>query len=284
MKKFLSLFISFLFLFSLTACGDKTDVEVEKDSNTLNSQSGENQGFFDKQEIAESTSFTPHTVMDLFDGERRVWYFIDSEDGIAYDKNVKFIFVTENKKVTEFYYNMGGFAEYEGYPDPVKVIPERNPLFSDYFILSDFAEKNDDEILEMVRSRYADASQTYDFSLEYKYAQVEATGSPFIASELPYEIKYKGKFDASGNNLEYECVKFIDKPYQLVLTNTQFNFREIRTIENETYFQRMIKPTIIKDKEYVGFDGSMNTWWITENTYASLDKIVYDSPDGASEW
>lgn len=273
-----------MLVFSLTACGDKTDTEVNNDSVQSDLQEKENQEIFDEQKTTENTSFTPYTVMDLFDGERRIWYYIESKDELSYDNNVKFVFVTENKKVVDFYYSLGTFPKYEAYPDWIKITPANTPVFSDYFVLSDFAEKNDDEILEMVRSRYADASQTYDFSLEYKYAQMEVTGSPFVASDLPYEIKYKGELDASGNNLDNEKVNFLDKNYGLQIVNTQYNKYEYKVVTHDAYFQEIVRPTIIKDKEYVGFKGSSIAWWITENTYASFDRIVYDSPDGASEW
>ncbi|MBQ7956475.1 MAG: hypothetical protein IJ279_00435 [Clostridia bacterium] len=283
MKKFLSLFICFLLVFSLTACGDKTDTEVNDDSVQSDLQEKENQEIFDEQETTENTSFTPNTVMDLFDGERRIWYYIDSEaaeDGLAYDNRIQSIFVTENNTVVEFYYSLGNYlVGGNGFA----VVPADCPCFSEYFILSDFEGKSNDEIIDMVSSRYANASQTYEFVVNSDYDFLEVKGSPFIANELPYEIKYKGELDASGNDLESECIKFMDKQYILHIIDSKTH-HGTNNIEDHTDFKAIIKPTIIKDKEYVGFKGTKDCMMITENTYASFDKIVYDSPDGASEW
>ena len=278
MKRINILILVFIIIFIFTSCG--TEKTIQSNDDTSNDVNINNDVIVQNDNIQSS----PETVMDLFDGERRIWYFIDrndAEDGLTYDNEIQTIFVTENKKVVEAYYNLNGI--YTGNLALHIDIGDPNPLSNSRLKLEDLVGLSDDEIICMVQEKYADVTTTYDFDFNFdEGVNTEVTGSPFVKQDLPFKIIYDGELDSSGNNLENEKIKFLDKQYVISYRNTDFNARAQENMENVMYFDKFIKPTVIKDKEYVGIEGYHML--ITLNNYDSVGLIKLDDPSGITDF
>jgi len=224
---------------------------------------------------------SPETVIDIFDGERRVWYIIDSDD-LRYDSKVEAIFITENKKVIEGYY-------YIPYDDPeyfnaqIKFWTNENSS-QDFcytkFTLEDFDLLNDDEIVSKVRNNYADISKTYTLT-PFIPDSGQIFSQKFKANNLPLNITYSGNRDNSGNVLVTETITLFEHDnlytHYGYFLNSKYNY-------NKT-----ISSTTIKSKNYVGISCTIDNEYgpcpkkiITLNTFDNFKELKLDSPDGAT--
>lgn len=256
---------------------EKTDnVMSENDANQVNANESDN---IPTSEIVESS---PSTITDLFDGNPRIWFYIhnkDARDGLAYDNKVKAILVSENKEITSIYYNLKNVAcslaeeDFEETPNP----------FRERFLLEEFDSMSDDEIIDMVKKAYVDASQTYNFDINSVYKKYGNTGfdynahSSFEAVNLPYTISCEGELDSTGNKYSKETIYLFDNAN--IIAYYYFN----QSAEGEYlkgYFDvgRIITPSVIKNKEYVGIEDENGNMLITENTYTTFDNIELDKP------
>lgn len=230
-------------------------------------------------------AITPTTITDLFDGEERVWFYIDGHysDELSYDDEVDMVFVTKNKKVTQIYYNLVGSGIH---PKEIVCDDEINPFTCERFILGDFTGLSNAEIIEKVKAAYADASLTYNCTRNYgSYSN----SFSIKQIELPYTIKYNGDLDNSGNNLQNETISFADHDLSV-------NAKIAIGLQVSPFFEAIycgnfdvgsiIGPTEIKDKVYVGLKDDRNerNKIITVNNYANFESIGYDNPQGISEW
>lgn len=284
-QKTMLLLLAICLLANLTACNGKTNDAYETTGNSVTENNITDDSVTDNSATGNLTSenfitdVTPTVLTDLFSGERRIWFYI-ADDELAYDNDVKAVFITENNTVTALYYNLignmngiGNSANMVGVID----LDEPNPFSCERLLLSDFSGLSDDEIIEKVSNFYADASLEYTFnygSKEYVYKKCS----------FPYEILYDGDLDSSGNNLENEILKLFEHAYSIEFTFNRSGAYEM--LRDEFYFDSLIKPTVIKDKEYVGIKGVKGSGGsiITINTYTAFDRINYDSPDGITKW
>lgn len=241
--------------------------EIEEDNSMEDSNDSENLD-------DDLDRVSPATITDLFDGEKRVWFFIDhrdSFDGLAYDNDVKGVLITEDKQVKGYYYNLVGSLNHSlSEEDCIINSNSTNPCANNRYVLSDFEGLNNEEIINKVSASYGDASVDYDF--EY-----EGEEYYFEKCDFPYEITYEGDLDASGNNFESEELCIFNNPYNIHFTfNGSF---ASEYISSSFKFSSIIKPSIIKDKEYVGIKDRKGNMLITENTYLSFENIGFDSPN-----
>ena len=225
----------------------------------------------------------PSVLTDLFDGDKKVWFYID-DDSLTYDSDILAVLVTENKRVTNFYYILSANPAFK-----YQFLGNTpNPFSSEPFTLSDFEGLSDDEIINKVSNAYGDASK--DYSLTYAYVDVVMPGKTYTLDDyknredvllskytLPYTIKYKGDLDSSGNGLQTETLSFLNDviKFKSGKGNATYNAKMI----NCKYFtvSSIIKPTEIKDKSYIGIaNNSLGTMIISS--------IQNDDPTGISEW
>ena len=241
-KKYLAVLISALVLMSMIAgCGTKDSAMSET------------------KKVSKKNS--PQTVMDLFDGDSRVWYFLDRSE-VSYDSKIEGVFISENKKFTEIYYALNSGA---GIFEDKTVFEQNNSPFVTKYTMEEFDDLSDEEIIDAVKSRYANAGETYTCDVDTN------GGNPyhieFEKTELPFQIYYDGTLDASGNSYESEYIHILDHYID------QFS----NYIPSGIYVHEIIGPIEIKGKEYVGItDG--NDLLITENTYSSFESISFDEP------
>lgn len=280
MKKFISLILTFSLIFTFSACGNSNT-----DSESKSDKKGSNNSFFSdssEKDTADTTAKAPQTVMDLFDGERRVWYLLLGDE-IAYDSAVKAVIVTENQMVVEGYYRIqNSIYSYLDVDLPHPYAPS--------FTLEDFEGMSDADILNMVRSTYADISKSYgNYTIDFpeQSSTLELVGR-FEATSLPYKITYNGNLDSSGNKLIDEKVKlFKNIPGYNAVSTRGTNFA-YNAFDTDYYYTGTINPTVIKDKEYVGIEchrepkGSRYRL-ITINDFASFGTLSFDDPAGVTE-
>lgn len=261
----IKLFVTLLFIIScFIGCGTDTNNSEE----SVQSENSVNQNDGKDDEIQEE----PKVLMDLFSGERRIWFYINGDrydTDLTYDDRVAAVFVVENREVTHVYYSMVEHSAMLNYMDS----PEINPCSTERYALADFDGMSDDEIISKISSTYADASIGYTFPI----------GEAMLdKSDFPYKIQYKGDLDSSGNKLKYECLKFFDVYYlRIDETSTVLGSR----ISSRIQYDEMIEPTVIKNKEYIGiFDDSQNVMLITLNNYPEFDNLELDDPNGMSDF
>lgn len=246
MKKILSLFIVVILVLSLTACG------------------GENK----KVE-------SPKTIMDLFDGKEKLWYYIDyrdSFDGLSYDSDVKAIFTTENKTVTSMYYNLIGSHNNSSLEFSDLFEEKSNPFSCERFLLSDFKGLSDKDVIEKVSDVYGDASISYKIPFYKTYDECI----------FPSNILYNGYLDNSGNMLEDENLRLFDCNYYI-----EFSFNgsgDEERLRGEFYYDSTITPIEILDKQFVGIKDGWGNMIITENIYDSFSNLTFDDPSGITGW
>ncbi|MBQ4160218.1 MAG: hypothetical protein IJD83_04740, partial [Clostridia bacterium] len=120
-------------------------------------------------------------------------------------------------------------------------------------------------------------------SLEYKYIWKTAYGGPkemiLKNCAFPFEIKYRGELDASGNSLSTEELKFFQHSYNLPMSSGH--------VYSEYKYSSLLKPTIIKDKEYIGFEslaGLKCNFIVTVNNFQDFDALSFDAAEGVSDW
>lgn len=263
-----------LLIFSLTGCSLREDVRNHNQNKDygkgeLDNQM-QNEDLSNGNGVAES--IMPIVLSDLFDGEQRVWFYIDhtdSFDGLAYDNDVKAVIITQDKKIVKYYYNligiynknMIGSIEFNG----------SSPFSSSRFLLSDFEGLADEEIIEKVSKLYGDAAETYTFNYggkDYVYK----------GESFPYEIQYEGELDSSGNKLKNENFEFFEEGHSITF---KFNGSyKVEFLSLDFYFDTLIEPAMIKDKEYVGIMDKEGNMLITISNYITLENITFDSPRG----
>lgn len=278
-KKILYLVSSFFLVsFFLFGCSQRQNNAVEKEmSNSVFVEAVEEVEKEDVIQNNETQKDTPSTITDLFSGEPRIWYYISSTDELAYDGEIKAIFVSENKTITEIYYNL---RSYKCSLSETDFAETPNP-FAERFELQDFDGLSYEQILEKVRRAYASADCTYDLNINGVYAQYGALSfdynkySSFDAIKLPFEITYDGELDSTGNEYEEETIYLFDDAS--IVAYFYFNqSAEGESLKKEFTISDIIEPTLIKNKEYVGIIDRSGNMLITENTYASFEDIGYD--------
>ncbi|MBQ8228803.1 MAG: hypothetical protein IJZ88_07305 [Clostridia bacterium] len=279
MKRIVSLFCAFAMLLCLASCTKTENVPAEKqeESDVVNNEVAE--------DITQTTLVAPKTVMDLFDGERRLWFYIDSEDaddGLRYDCPVQQVFVIENKKVIGMYYSFAPSLFSAG----KNAIP--NPISGEKFVLSDFEGMSDDEIINALKAVYANANTTYNLDFSHTYDEkgvVVGSDNVFSAAPLPFNIQYKGYLDDSGNKLENEEIKIFGLEYKIdVHPGDPYYQVNINRTAAEIDFHSLIRPTKIKDKEYLGIESGLGNMLITINNYPYFNSLEFDDPSGATDW
>lgn len=279
MKQIIALILALFLIFAFTACNNSNENSHSNGITTNKYIDTSTEVITDNVDDTKKSD-TPMTLMDLFDGEKRVWYLLQDENGLAYNSSILAVVITENKKVVEAYYtvNSGGWES---------IVEATLPHpFAPFLNLADFEGLTDIQILNMVKENYADISKTYD-NCKFNFAEGVSTefyGYPFKKMSLPFNIIYNGKLDASGNKLEYEKFKLFENSFCFQWRTSSGLGGVNNSIDNEFYYKNTIMPTIIKDKEYVGIKCNMNYMLITINDYESFSHIKFDSPAGATEW
>ena len=246
MKRILSLALAVVLVMSLTACGGGSK-KVE----------------------------TPKTIVDLFDGKEKLWYYIDyrdSYDGLSYDCDVKAIFTTENKTVTSMYYNLIGNRNNGSLEFSDLFEGKQNPFSCERFLLSDFTGLSDKEIIKKVSAVYGDASNSYKIPF-YR---------TFEKCDFPSEIIYCGYLDNSGNMLENENLRLFDCNYFIEFTFNGSSDEE--RLRGEFNYDSTVTPIEILDKQYIGIKDGWGNMIITENIYDSFGNLSFDDPSGITEW
>lgn len=279
----LSLVLSIAFL---PACslitGDKTSYyssNNSKDDNSITTNEISPEYGIDDPDSKNSNYYEEEakTITDLFDGERKIWFGVHGmgKSELAFHQKISVVLVTENKTVTDMYYTLNAD---DGYTMPTSLTPldDFNPFTAKCYTLADMSGLSDDEILNLISSNYADGK------VEYHYMQTDIATSQTITRTspkviLPWEIKYGGKLDNSGNRLESEYLLLFDFETNNGYT-TQF--------PNEFDFDEFISPTQIKDDEYIGIYGynSGPRLLATRNTYNEIQSPDFDSADGVYEY
>ncbi|MDD6483826.1 MAG: hypothetical protein PUF72_04520 [Clostridiales bacterium] len=280
MKKILIGFMSLLLAVGTLGCSmaSKSAENIKKTDTNASSMS--------KSDNKKSNS--PNTIMDLFDGKQRVWFYI-YDDELTYESKVLGMFITNNKNVTEFYYNV--------IPDVVaeaKIAENVNiPSSGKTYSLNDFVGLSDSEIIDMVSASYGDASKAYQFSTEKRNYEptglyTTAKNYSYESSYFPFAIQYNGSLDSSGNNLTDENLKIFSSNDYTFSYPMDTQKSDIISVTSELKDCSIIKPIEIKDKEYVGIKENRNSYnnsmIITQNNYKSFGDIKYDSPDNATKW
>ena len=259
MKKFFALILLIVLAISLTACTNKPTASD-----------------------ATNTKHTPESITDLFDGENKVWFYIDYRDvydGLAYDTDVKAGFTTEKKTVTSMYYNLIGNSNNSLSLRSNMVgatnLDNPNPFTCERLQIKDFKGLSDDIIIEKISSVYADASKSYKFKYytgDYNYEKCD----------FPCAILYYGFLDNSGNKLESESIRLFEQNY---FVKFPFNdTEETERLRDEFPYESFIKPIEILDKSYIGIKDVQGNMIITENVYGSINNIGLDDPSGITEW
>lgn len=192
------------------------------------------------------------------------------------------ILVSEDRKMIAAYYNLKGNTcllvedNFEEKPNP----------FSERFTLEDFDGLTDDEILDMVKEKYVDAGQYYEFDMNSAHDNNMWVGtsimdyneySKFGAIRFPSEISYDGELDATGNKYEDETLYL----YEGGGIKAYFYFNssaESESLSNEFQIDGIIEPSVIKSKEYVGLESKHDQFLVTENTYTSFGDVELDNP------
>lgn len=235
-----------------------------------------------KQVPEEILEDSPITITDLFDGDTRIWYYIqagDARDGLAYDNKVKAILVSENKEITSIYYNLKNVKcfltenDFEEKPNP----------FRERFLLEEFDSMSDEEIIDAVKKTYVDASQTYNFDINSVYEEYGNVAfdynaySSFEAVTFPYSISYEGELDSTGNVYNNETIYLFDNAK--IIAYFYFNqSADGENLSSSFHVSRIITPSVIKNKEYVGIEDENGNMLITENTYTTFNDIELDTP------
>lgn len=282
MKQKIFLGILFLTIVLLGGC--------EKEKSTANNNN-ENKDDINQINIAENneiplsevvSEISPTTVMDLFDGHSRIWYYIPAEEakkGLAYDNRVKAVLVSENGQIISIYYNLKSIKCTLD-EDDFEVLP--NP-FRDRFLLEEFDNMSDDEIINMAKESYANASQSYNLDIngvysKYGYVKYDYNAiSSFHAIDFPYTITYDGELDSTGNKYINETIYLFDD--NKLITYFQFNGGADGEYLSKSFpIAGIIGPSVIKNKEYVGIEDEYGNILITENTYEIFDNIELDMP------
>lgn len=303
MKKFFALILFIVLVISLTACTNKSITSNTANSEHTSSTAQTNETTTSNTANSEHTSITansdifyttvedndnfvenktPESITDLFDGEKKVWFYIDhrdSYDGLAYDSDVKAVFTTENKTVTSMYYNLIGISNnslsLRSNMVGATSLENPNPFTCERLQIKDFKSLSDDDIIEKVSSVYADASKNYSFKYytgDYNYEKCE----------FPCTILYYGFLDNSGNKLESESIRLFDRNY---FVNFPFNDTvEQERLRGEFPYEAFIRPIEILDKSYIGIKDGQGNMIITENIYGSINSIGFDDPNGITEW
>ncbi len=251
-KRFLSLVVAVVLVVSLAACGGGS------------------------KKVAN-----PKTIMDLFDGKEKLWYYIDyrdSFDGLAYDCDVKAVFTTENKAVTSMYYNLIGICNnsltWNSSMVGKTTLEDPNPFTCDRLLLSDFKGLSNKDVINKVSEVYANASNSYEF--QYMGNRL------YEKCDFPSDILYYGFLDNSGNILEDENIRLFDCNYCI-----EFSFNgsmEEERLRGEFYYDSTITPVEILDKQYIGIKDGRGNMIITENIYESFGNLAFDDPAGITEW
>lgn len=266
-------------LLCLAACSEnenKQNFETSGDSTIKNTTVVNTSSHTD-----DTTEATPIYFMDLFDGDRKIWFHIishKSNSELRYDSIVYTVYITENKKVTEMYYTFG-----PSYGNLCDTSP--NPFSHSRLTLADFANLSDDEIIEKLEATYAKASQSYQ--MDFSRVTIDITpvsDNVFQPAVLPYEINYRGRLDASGNEYEEESITMMETIYHFNFQNNFFKQPVFYNTEYSFSASGTIKPTVILDKEYVGIKSGMKDALITENRYAVFEWLKLDSPSGGEVW
>lgn len=267
MKKTILTILLIIVLSIGTACTKKETAKYKESTN--------NNILYETEDANESdeTKELQKTIMDLFEGKKRIWFMLGTNiDGISYDSDVNAVIVTENKKVISVYYNMVGNINKSYIKNVVKINQHPNPFSHDYFVMSDFANLNDEQIIDMVSESYANASITYSFQLDNK-------NYTFEGNLFPYDVKYNGILDNSGNFLKSETLKFFKHSYYvpggyLISLDSTFPYKEF------------ISPIIIKDKEYVGILCYSNGYssLITVNNFEHIEEPIFDNIEGITSF
>ncbi len=217
------------------------------------------------QDNPQSDTTSPKNVMDLFKGERRLWYAVDADtiNSPAHNTTINMVLVTENSKTIGCYYYVANIGE--------------SPL-----VLADLDGLSDDQILELVVKHYHDGRQKYvctDFYVEPTLL--------YNAISLPYEINYSGILDKTGNQLMFEYVKFYDAGLGYSIPGSEdaptVKARDTYSFTGYSYSSKssltaINETTVVKNKEYLTF-----TNLITLNNYPSFESVMLDSPEGATE-
>lgn len=288
MKKILSLILVFIFTLNICGCNQTT---TETETTNIDSETKEVKNIADETTVPEEN--TPETVMDMFDGERKVWFIVGKglpgttkNFELSYDNIVEAIFVTENQKIIEGYYFILPESPYiNSLVDGENLkFKEENSEFKicKQYILSDFDNLSDEEILLKVSQNYADISKTY-FLTPPKNSYTDLENIKFSANILPLKIKYSGDLDSSRNNFITETLSIFDENYYYV-------FEDISFLSSQYKYIDTILPTDIKNNEYVGITTACDCNGynyhrkiITKNTYTNFGKLKLDSPEGATK-
>lgn len=240
MKKIFTLFLSVLMVFTMAGCGSN-DIPTTGGKGTTTTPkfpSDMNQSAItdpttqtpDDDTSAPNVSDTPQTVMDLFKGERKLWYVI-SGDMPRHDSNIQAVIVTEDSKTVDFYY-------YDA---------------TNCLKMSDLNEKNDDEILNQVQQRYYSGINGFQFN--------DST----LKVKLPQEITYEGRLDATGNQLEDEFIIFFDPEMEqtdlIIHSKVPADETIMPTVVEETEYvgigssmTSVLTKNIYSEFEYLGLD------------------------------
>ncbi len=276
MKRILCVSISMMMLL-LCSCNN-TNIRPSNSNETIEKTQSETKTI----NSTSKKSKAPSVITDLFDGGQRLWFYLDDEE-IAYDTEVSAVFVTENKTVTDFYYNLID-SGYGGSLILNKISGEApNPMSVERFKLSDFAGLSDDEILKKIKGSYGNGASEY--ALTYKYFDSnEDFTLPKLIESYPFTIKYNGDLDASGNSLKNEKLSFADNSVGVDIGKGGGRYYAPGIKLKHYTVDSVISPTEIKDKTYVGLRNEKDNPLVTVNNYVSFDKVNYDNPNGATEW
>lgn len=267
MRKLLSLLLILLLVITMASCSEEISYKRDNDSDDGKYSKS---GYSDGDEVSDInehgdggkapdikyTASTPKTIMDAFDGERRLWYRLKGDDynnyNVRYDSDIIAVYVTENKKVTEVYYRNWGSNEF-------------NPAYGRTYIqLGELDGLTDDEILEMFREEYADGTKEYTIEDEGYTHTTEKVS-------LPRKIKYNGQTDNSGNKLIYE---------EIILLREELGNYDGYELAKYRCF-KYLSPKTVKSMEFVGFgEENIPNFLITMNTFDSFEP-EFDDPDGA---
>ena len=275
-KKILSFILAVIVVLSFGACGNKPEFEsVIRDDGSDNDNGG--------KVIETIVPNTPETVMDMFDGERKVWFYLcpfqeASPVKIAYNTPIQAVFVTENCKVTNAWSFPTSAKGFSDWPTDYKVFDTSGTQLTipKVYTFTDFQGMSDEEIIAKTINSYFDISSTNHTS---EFSSFGWTAK-FHTTKLPFNIIYSGELDSSGNKLNNQKIKILNK--SCYFKDTYDGTIGGYLIEANLEYLETIMPVTIKDKEYVGMRFEGGIYLLTQNTFKNFKELELDSPDGAT--
>ncbi len=214
---------------------------------------------------------SPKVISDFFAGNNKIWFYLD-EGELSYNSEIKAVFITNDKVITDLYYNLID-SGYGGSPIHFNG-QEPNPCSVERFVLSDFEGLSDEEVVKKIADSYGNIKKEYTLTYNNRSFSQQFT---LPSQSFPYKIQYNGELDPTGNKLKSETLSFSEKMLRIdVGTGSVKYYPSIKT--NSFNIDSIIKATTIKDKEYVGFKDDDENMIVTVNKYSELNDIDFDMP------